>query len=159
MKTALILYGSTSGNTRYLSEFVQSGLEKAGYSVTRKNVIEARVPDLVEYDLVVLGSSTWDGPKVDGLSGKAQNAAVQGRLQPDMREFAEELVKVDLQQKPMAVWGVGHYSYTYTCNAANLLEEAVRAANGKLLVEPFRVMDVVDLSADAIEVWASSLTA
>jgi flavodoxin I len=155
--TALVLYGTMSGNTEYLSEFVQSGLDKAGYTVFRKNVKEARVPELVEYDLIVLGSSTWDGPKVEGLSGKEQNAAVQGRLQPDMRAFVAEMIKVDLQQKPMAVWGVGHYSYTYTCNAANLLEEAVKAVNGKLIGEPFRVTDVVDLSADSIELWASAL--
>lgn len=154
---ALILYGSTSGNTRFLSEFVESGLQTVGYEVVRKNVKDAGIEELSAFDLVVMGSSTWDGPPVEGLHGKEQNAAVQGRLQVDMRAFVEKMHGLNLQQKPMAVWGVGHYSYTYTCNAANLLEEAVKKANGRLVADTFRVSDVVDLSTDAIEQWAKEI--
>jgi len=154
---AFVLYGTTSGNAEFLSQFVQSGLEGAGYEVVRKNVKDADVADLMNFDLVVLGSSTWDGPKQEGLSMKEQSAHVQGRLQVDMRAFVEKMDGIDLHQKPVAVFGVGHYSYTYTCNAANLLEEAVKKANGKLIVETFRVTDVPDLSVDAIETWASSI--
>lgn len=155
--TALILFGTTSGNTAYLSKFIENGLRTAGYEVTRKNVKEAEVSELAQYDLVVLGSSTWDGPKQEGLSMREQAAHVQGRLQVDMRAFVEKMDGMDLQQKPMAVWGVGHTSYTYTCNAAHLLEEAVTKANGRLIVDTFRVTDIPDLFADAIEQWAGDI--
>ena len=155
--TALILYGTTSGNTGFLSQFVESGLVNAGYEVVRKNVKEAEVGELLNYDLVVLGSSTWDGPKQEGLSQREQSAHVQGRLQVDMRAFVEKMNGFDLQQKPVAAFGVGHYSYTYTCNAANLLEEVVTKGNGRLVAETFRVTDVPDLSVDAIEAWASTI--
>lgn len=155
--TALVLYGSTSGNTKFLSEFVENGLTGAGYAVVRKDVRDADVSELMQYDLLVFGSSTWDGPKQDGLNLKEQSAHVQGRLQVDMRAFVEKMAGLDLHQRPVAVWGVGHYSYTYTCNAANLLEEAVQKANGRLVCETFRVTDVPDLSVDAIEQWAKDI--
>ena len=154
---ALVLYGSTSGNTRFLSDFVSSGLEAAGFEVVVKNARDTHRDELLVYDLLVFGSSTWDGKKVDGLSARDQNAAVQGRLQVDMRAFVESLHGFDLQQKPCAIFAVGHYSYTYTCNAAHLLEEAISSCNGKRIVETFRVSDVVDLSADAIEQWAKEI--
>ncbi len=158
MSNVLIVFGSTSGNTAYLSKFVQSGLEKAGHTVVRKNVKEAQIEELSSYDLIVLGSSTWDGQKIDGVTDmKEQNRNVQGRLQIDMRPFVEAFSHLNLDQKPVAIFGVGHYSYTYTCNAANLLEDAVKQANGKLVVDTFRVTDVADLSADAIELWAKDI--
>lgn len=158
MNKALIIYGSTSGNTAFLAQYVEAGLKTAGYEVTTKNVKNSSLDELKNYDLVVLGSSTWDGKKQSGLSGKDQNKNVQGNLQVDMKPFAAQLESYDFGQKAVAIYGVGHYSYTFTCNAAVLLEDLVKKANGKLVGEVFKVIDVADLYTDAIEQWASGLT-
>jgi flavodoxin I len=157
MNRALIVYGSTSGNTAYLANFVEAGLLKSGYEVMRKDVREVQFDELKNYELLVFGSSTWDGAKKDGLSGKDQNQNIQGNLQVDMKKFVESLSSYDFSQQAVAVYGVGHYSYTFTCNAANVLEEFVNSHNGRLVIESFRVTDVVDLSEDAIEQWASEI--
>lgn len=143
--TALIVYATNGGNTALLSQFVQAGLEKSGYQVTRKNVKETSIDELANYDLVVLGSSTWDEGKL------------QGRLHVDMRPFVEQLKNYDFAGKPVAVFGLGHYSYTFTCNAAKLLTEAVEGSHGRLVTEPFKVDDVVDLFTDSAEEWASQI--
>ncbi len=158
MNKALVIYGSTSGNTAFLAQFVKAGLEKGGFEVTVKDVKNASIDELKNYDLVVLGSSTWDGKRQDGLNGKDQNKNIQGNLQVDMKPFAGQLQTYDFGQKPVAVFGVGHYSYTFTCNAAVLLEETVKKANGKLVGTVFKVIDVADLYTDAIEQWASELS-
>jgi flavodoxin len=158
MHTALVLFGSNSGNTAYLAKIVGSGLEKNGYDVVVKNVVDAYSDELRSYDLVVFGSSTWDGAKQEGLSPRDQNKAVQGNLQPDMKKFIGQLSNYDFQQRPVAVFGVGHYSYTFTANAGRLLEEFLQKANAHLVSESFRVSDVPDLYVDAIEQWASEIT-
>jgi flavodoxin I len=158
MKKALVVFGSTSGNTAFLAQYVAAGLEKAGYEVNVVNVKNAHVSDFDNYDLVVLGSSTWDGPKQEGLSGKDQNKNIQGNLQLDMKVFAKEVEQYDFKGKAVAVFGVGHHSYTFTANAANLLEELVKQRNGTLVCASFRVTDVPDLYSDAIEQWASEIS-
>jgi flavodoxin I len=145
MAKALIIFGSTGGSTAFISQFVQSGLESSGYEVTRKDVRKASVDELKNFDLVVLGCSTWDMGKL------------QGQLQIDMRPFVEQLKGYDFKGQPVAVFGLGHYSYTFTCNAANILTEAVRVSNGKLVAETFKIDDVADLFSDKIEEWAKGI--
>lgn len=157
MQKAIIIYGSTSGNAAFLGQFVKIGLESSGYETVLKNVKNATLDELKDYDLVVLGSSTWDGKKHENATGKDQNKYIQGNLQVDMRQFNDQLQLYDFGQKAVAVYGVGHYSYTFTCNAANILEESVKKANGRLVGDVFRVVDVVDLYTDAITQWASEL--
>ncbi|MDQ3099148.1 MAG: flavodoxin domain-containing protein [bacterium] len=157
MNKAIVIYGSTSGNTAFLAQFVKAGLETGGFEVVVKNVKNASIEEFKDYDLVVLGSSTWDGKRQDGLSGKEQNKNVQGNLQIDMKSLAVQLSTYDFVQRPVALFGVGHYSYTFTCNAALLLEELVKKANGRLIGDVFKVIDVADLYTDAIEQWASEL--
>lgn len=157
MSSALIIYGSTSGNTAHLSLFVESGLRRSGFEVVRKDVREVIPDELKNYDLLIFGSSTWDGAKKEELSGRDQNKNIQGNLQVDMKKFISDLDTYDFGQQGVAIYGVGHYSYTFTCNSANLLEEFVKGRNGRLVAETFRVADVVDLSEDAIELWASEI--
>lgn len=147
MLKAIIIYGSTGGNTAYASKFVEAGLVEAGYQVVRKDVRQASVKELKDYDLVVLGSSTWD----------KDHLKLQGQLQIDMRPFVEELKGYDFNQQSVAIFGLGHYSYTFTCNAANLLFEAVTAANGKIVAEVFKIDDVVDLFAEKLVEWAKNI--
>jgi flavodoxin I len=147
MARALIVYGSTSGNTAYASQFVQAGLESAGHEVVRKDVRTASIDELKDYDLVVLGSSTWD----------KDHLKLQGQLQVDMQPFADQLASYDFNQKPVAVFGLGHYSYTFTANAANILSDIVQKNNGRLVGDVFKVDDVVDLFTERLEEWAKTL--
>ena len=59
MTEILLLSGSTTGNTEDLSEHVAAGLEGEIVDVTVKNVREAGVDELADYDAIVLGCSTW----------------------------------------------------------------------------------------------------
>ena len=54
-----MVYGSTTGNTEMLAEHVAAGLECGLANVTVKNVTEASVDELADYDAIVFGCSTW----------------------------------------------------------------------------------------------------
>jgi flavodoxin I len=145
MKKALIAYATMSGNTFFLAQFVQNGLQQAGFNVVLKEVKQTKAEELKDYDLVVLASSTW---LVDGK---------QGQLTQAMKDFLGKLKDYDFGQRPVAVYGVGHHSYTFTCKAADSLEEFVRDHNGKLVAPVFKADDVVDSFAISIEEWASQI--
>lgn len=121
------------------------GLVDVGHNVTVKNVKHVEMQELKSYDAIVLGSSTWNLEKL------------QGQLQQDWRARFDEFLKLDLQQKPVAVFGVGHYHYTFTAAAADRLVEGVQKVNGKLVAPVFKVDDVVDLFAEQTREWARSL--
>jgi flavodoxin I len=143
--TAIVVYGSTTGNTRFLSEFVKLGLEDVGYEFLMFDVKDIRTDYFNSKDLIVLGSSTWN------------IGSTQGQLQHDWRSFIEEMKHYNFEQRPVGVFGVGHYHYTFTAGAADVLSEGVKQANGRLLDPVYKVDDVVDLFTEQIRAWASGL--
>ncbi len=59
MADAVIVYGSTTGNTEQLAGYIADGMKEAGASVTVRNVTDMDADGLLKYDILVLGSSTW----------------------------------------------------------------------------------------------------
>ncbi|MBN4069709.1 MAG: hypothetical protein COA82_10940 [Alkaliphilus sp.] len=59
MDKAIVIFGSTMGNTEMLAGVIVEGLKEAGFEAELKNVTEAKIEEVVNYDLVLLGSSTW----------------------------------------------------------------------------------------------------
>ncbi len=64
LKHALILYGSTSGNTEKVAISIKDGLEDAGVKVSLLKTTEASDIDYFDYDLVCVGSPSiqWHPP-------------------------------------------------------------------------------------------------
>ena len=56
MKTALIIYYSSTGNTEKAAQAIRMGFEEAGVQVTMKKPQEAADLDYFNYDLVCIGS-------------------------------------------------------------------------------------------------------
>ncbi len=141
MAKVLIVYGSTTGNTEMVAEELSDNL--GDHEVEVQDVAETSPEDLTAYDLLVLGSSTWD----DGL------------LQPDFREFVEDL-DVDLSGKKVAIFGLGDSNYPDFCEAANILEEKVSAMKGELAVDTLRIDGFPDEPENEtkVEAWAAELS-
>ena len=59
MVKAILIYGSTIGNTEILSKSVEEGLKISEVEVKVKNVETAGVEELKDYDAIILGCSTW----------------------------------------------------------------------------------------------------
>jgi flavodoxin I len=139
MATAIVIYGSTTGNTEELSADVVNGLEKGGLDVTVLEVTEADVNMLSDYDLIVLGSSTWG----------------EGDLQEDFLDFYDEMDGVSLAGKKAAVFGAGDsdlYPDTF-CEAVNILEKKLKECGAKIVIEGLKIDgDVLDALDDA-EAW------
>lgn len=112
MKTA-ILYGSTMGDTERvageLNTKLQSDIFTVGEGMSR----------LEEYDVIILGSSTWGW----------------GELQDDWNGAIEELRGKNLAGKKVAVFGTGDqmgYSDTFV-DAIGILAEAAADAGATII--------------------------
>ena len=141
MKNTILLYGSTTGNTETLAGYVEEGLQKGELEVTKKDVTEASIEDIVNSDLIVLGCSTWG----------------EGELQDDFIDFYDEIErkKVDLSGKKVAVFGPGDsdmYPDTF-CEAVNILTKRLKECGAELVTESYKVDgDVEDVKEEA-EAW------
>jgi flavodoxin short chain len=142
MAKAIIIYGSETGNTESVAERIAVGLEDEHLEVTLKNVTDTRVTELSDYDLILLGSSTWGDEEKE--------------LQADMVDFYDELENLDLTDIPAAAFGCGDSSYTHFCGAVDLLEARLEQIGAALLDEGLRVDDQGDEELD-IKTWAREI--
>lgn len=84
-----LFYGSTTGNTEAAAELIQQKLSM--HEVELHDISDASVEDFSRYEFLILGISTWE----------------YGGLQDDWQAFWEQLDKVDMEGKIVAVFGQG----------------------------------------------------
>ena len=134
-----MVYGSTTGNTEMLAEHVAAGLECGLANVTVKNVTEASVDELADYDAIVFGCSTWG----------------EGDLQDDFVDFHEAMNGVSLEGKKAAVFGPGdseEYPDSF-CKAVDILEETLKKCGAEIVTESFKVDGDVEPAFEDAEAW------
>ncbi len=143
MSTALIIFGSTTGNTEFTAETIQAGLSDKGYDVTLTNVSDAEVSVLNEkYDLYLLGSSTWGDDEIE--------------FQEDFEPFYENMNSdLNLEGKSFALFGCGDSSYTYFCGAVDELEAKVEKLGGKVVCPSLRIDG--DPEEEEIQEWVQDV--
>ena len=142
MKKAIVVYGSTTGNTEELAGYIGRAVkESAICEVVIKIVTETDVNELNDYDLILLGSSTWG----------------DGELQDDFIDFYEEMKGLDLKGKKAASFGTGDSSWEQFCAAVDILEEQLKKC-GAEVSKGFKVDgEVATVKNDAVK-WVSNLT-
>lgn len=139
---AIVIFGSTTGNTEEIANYVSAGLREAGHEVTQKNVVEATPQELTEYDIVVLGSSTWN----------------EGQLQDDFIPFHEQMTDIDLSDKKAAAFGCGETIYgEYYCLAVDMLEKKLKELGAEIKVQSFKVDGDIGPYLQKAQAWGKSL--
>lgn len=141
MEKAIVVYGSNTGNTEILAGALTEEL-KARYDVTTRNVIDITPKEVLDYDLIVLGSSTWN----------------EGELQDDFQDFYDDMDQLDLTGKRVAVFGPGDSSWEEYCRAVDILEEKSSQLKANLVTSGFKWDGDIDEEAiTEIKKWASQL--
>lgn len=142
MKKAIVVYGSTTGNTEELAGYIGRAVKEAAIcEIVIKNVTETDVNELNDYDLILLGSSTWG----------------DGELQEDFIDFYEEMKGLDLKGKKAAAFGTGDSSWERFCAAVDILEDQLNKC-GAEVSKGFKVDgEVAPFKDDAVN-WVSNLT-
>lgn len=142
MSKALIVYGSTTGNTESVSDVIAGVLKDGGLDVDVKNAAGVKADGLAEgYDLALFGSSTWGDEEIE--------------FQDDFAPLFEDLDEAGLDGKKVAVFGCGDSSYTHFCGAVDALEEKTQELGATLLGDPLKIDG--DPDTDEVVAWAKSI--
>ncbi|MGM0648323.1 MAG: flavodoxin [Bacteroidota bacterium] len=117
MKKVGIFYGSSSGDTEYVAELIQQefGAERADV----KNIVMADQADLMQYEYLIFGTSTWRG----------------AGLQADWEFYLGLLDSADFSGKKVALFGTGdqvNYPDNFV-DAMRIIYDKVVANNGEVV--------------------------
>jgi len=110
MKKTGIFYGSTTGVTESLAEQIASKLGIGKEDMHNVGSVDAKTAE--DYELLILGSSTWGA----------------GDLQDDWYDFIDNLVNCNLTGKTVAIFGCGDadsYGDTF-CDAVGAIYEKLQ---------------------------------
>jgi len=142
MPSALVVYGSTTGNTEITAEYIAKTLTSKGFDAEVVNAANTTAEALGgAYDVVLLGSSTWGDDDIE--------------LQDDFIPLYDSLEKSGLGGKKTAVFGCGDSSYTHFCGAVDAIEEKLRAMGSQVLVDSLKIDG--DPDRDDITAWAEQV--
>lgn len=89
MKKIGIFFGSSTGATQEVAEKIGNKLGVDSADI--KDISDASVEDFADYDVLVLGTSTWG----------------DGDLQDDWMDLEDDLKALDLSGKTVALFGLG----------------------------------------------------
>jgi len=142
MGKALVVYGSTTGNTESVAQVVAKTLEGEGLEVVLRDVADVKPEGLADgYDLVVFGCSTWGDEDIE--------------LQEDFIPVYDALDAAGLSGRKVAVFGCGDSSYTHFCGAVGAIMEKASALGARVVDLPLKIDGAPD-EAEA-RAWAKSI--
>jgi len=126
MAKALVVFGSTTGNTEAVAGYVAETLVGGGMDVEVKNAAKVSASGLAgDYDIVLFGCSTWGDDEIE--------------LQEDFVPLYEELEKAALAGKKVAVFGCGDSSYTHFCGAVDAIAEKAGQLGATVVGMPLKI--------------------
>lgn len=139
MKKIGIFYGSTTGTTESVAEQIASHLGVGSSEVYNVGNTDAKVAE--EYELLILGSSTWGS----------------GELQDDWYDFLEQLAGKNLSGKKIALFGCGDamsFGSTF-CDAVGIIYENYRVQELRLSELPIlRIIPMMPPLPKSTDSWS-----
>jgi flavodoxin short chain len=125
MPKVLVLYATLTGNNRIIAQLIFNQLRKAGKNVEIKNVTEMNPADIINYDVLVLGSSTYD----------------MGLVEYQFRDFILNYkdIRPDLKGKKMAIFGCGESIYQFFCGAVDKLDHTFAMYGAQNIIDHLKI--------------------
>ena len=146
MSKVLIVFGTTGGNTQSVAGRIGKKLEGENHEVVVKNVVDSAVSELNDYEVLLLGSSTWN----------------DGELQDDFVGFHMDMEdsKPDLSGKKFAAFGCGESIYENFCGAVDILEKTLTDLGASKITDGLKIdgYPEEDDNVEMTDKWASTIT-
>nr|WP_172372542.1 flavodoxin [Sporosarcina jiandibaonis] len=142
MVSFLIAYATWSGNTEEVAELIEAVLLNSDLDVTRYRIGTGPIPDVNEFDALIIGSFTWD----------------KGATPDEVKDFAAE---VGYKPPNVYVFGTGDTQFggdELFCNAAVKLARFYESKYAPLKIEQSprgtQEIDVINWTEGVIKQWA-----
>lgn len=123
----LIGYATNSSGTLVASTVLTKTLKEKGIEIIHKEIRGVKPDSLNQYDLIILGSCSWNYNKTEGMPHEYMSA------------FMASMNQTSLPEKPFAVFGLGDTAYMYFCGAVDHMETFVYSIHGRLVVPSLRI--------------------
>lgn len=144
MARALIVFGSETGNTQAGAEMIAQVLGARGIEVELRNVRDTGVDVFAgPYDLILLGVSTW--------------GAIDEEVQQDFESFYEDMARMTIRDKRVAVFGSGDQGYDHFAKAVEFVEKRAREQGAEIVAPGLKYHLHPKDSAAEIKAWAEGL--
>src|SRR5660398_202271 len=118
MTKIVVVYLSTSGNTKAMAEAIVEGAKSRNVDAEAFNFYEAKIDEIKSADAIAIGSSTF-----------------HYKILPPMEKFIESLGKANVSGKLGAAFG----SYRWSGEAPGLVAEKMREIGIKVIDTVLRV--------------------
>jgi len=118
MPGVIVIYLSTSGNTKAMADAIVEGANSRNVDAKAINFHEAKMEDLKAADAIAIGSSTFNY-----------------KMLPPMEKFLQNLEKANVKDKVGAAFG----SYGWSGEAPVLIAEKMRELGMKVLDPVLRI--------------------
>ena len=118
MPKLVVVYLSTSGNTKAMADAIVEGAKSRNVDAVATNFHEVRIEELKDADAIALGSSTF-----------------YYKMLPPMEKFIESLEKAKVADKVGAAFG----SYGWSGEAPVMIAEKMRALGMKVIDPVLRI--------------------
>jgi flavodoxin I len=106
MSKAVVVYLSTSGNTKTMADSIVEGLTSRNVEATSMNFHEARIEEIKDADAIAIGSSTF-----------------YYKMLPPMEKFIDSLEKANIKGKVGAAFGSYGWSGEAPVEIANRMRK------------------------------------
>lgn len=114
MQKAVVVYLSTSGNTKAMAEAIAEGIRSRNIEAQVMNFHEARIEEIKSADAIAIGSSTF-----------------YYKMLPPMEKFIDSLTRANVEGKIGAAFG----SYGWSGEAPVMIAEKMREI-GMMVIDP-----------------------
>ena len=118
MPKVVVVYLSTSGNTKAMADAIVEGAQSRNIEAKAMNFNEARIEELKDADAIAIGSSTF-----------------YYKMLPPMEKFIESLEKAKIKAKIGAAFG----SYGWSGEAPVMIAEKMRELGMKVIDPVLRI--------------------
>ena len=118
MAGVIVVYLSTSGNTKAMADAIAEGVRSRNVDVKTVNFHEARIEDIKSADAIAIGSSTF-----------------YYKMLPPMEKFIESLEKANIADKVGAAFG----SYGWSGEGPVMIAEKLRQLGMKVIDPILRI--------------------
>ncbi|VVB96473.1 Type A flavoprotein FprA [uncultured archaeon] len=118
MPKVVVVYLSTSGNTKAMADAIVEGAVSRNVDALAMNFHEAKIEELKSADAIAIGSSTF-----------------YYKMLPPMEKFIESLAKANVKAKVGAAFG----SYGWSGEAPGMIAEKMREIGIKVIDPVLRV--------------------
>jgi flavodoxin I len=146
MNSILVAYATMTGNTSTVAEAMLEhlGAVLPNVQVKLADLSDLNPVDLLEYDMIILGSSTWDDGDVNQVA----------------REFLDKLEssKQDLSKQKFAIFSLGDSFYPDFCKAGDIIKESITKLEAKVVGDLHKIDGFPDDTAfEKANAWLDSV--